>query len=657
MSYEPSDQQTLKLIHYYQHQLENPDSTESEITEESELNDENKYNNLFLLEAVFWRYRNFIEKFTVGGDEVKTNEDALNYFSKFFDNYGLIDPVNLSDKIAERYKEFLQNGQKLLNLKELKDENLRKRLCLVHSFVNKWVNDLILNENLIWNGIMNMMTLGLPIIDNPNYEQLADINCSNKKQLKNIAEFYINGKDNINIIQDIHRTNIKELIGLSSSFVDFLHVYLSKTKLFNLIGPENFGALEEEFAEILQIWNIEENYRWHLYKELIGLNNKIKNEEIENKEHEENEERNSKHSQLIKIELRLATSLLFKKLIKYEDILIHNLDKANNELLTKILKISKNLKDDIYETISNKLSINILVETIKLFKDKLLILCANREWDELSNLLANNLNIIDLGEKDNLNGKIFKEILKEDHIKYLSDKIEKDPELRKRLTNEPGHKIRISLLIDDEEQYEKFCDKYGLIDYKIYRSKEQLTKHYLDALGTKYLKKEINRISASLFVWYTWMENKIFDNKRGKNQDWGCCKIRKQVQKAWELTKIKVHKKYDTLFYIDVDELGTGRRIFIGWLEAQKYLMELKMAESRDVKMKDLLNNDITDTKQFFEVWSGIIVTGGWTDREDKPNILEFIKWLKIQHLIQLRDLMKKDIYVDFRKKLAKSIS
>ncbi|CAK5047853.1 unnamed protein product [Meloidogyne enterolobii] len=163
MCEEPTDKHTLNLIHLYQHELEKPTSSESEITEENELNFEIKYNNSFILEAVFWRYRSFIEDFTVGGDEVLTNNDVIEHFGELLNTSGYRGEIKITDEIAERYKEFLLNGQKLLNMKELKEENLRKRLCLVHSFVIKWANDSILNESLMWSSIMNT-TLGLPII-------------------------------------------------------------------------------------------------------------------------------------------------------------------------------------------------------------------------------------------------------------------------------------------------------------------------------------------------------------------------------------------------------------------------------------------------------------------------------------------------------------
>ncbi|CAK5014525.1 unnamed protein product [Meloidogyne enterolobii] len=163
MCEEPTDKHTLNLIHLYQHKLENPTSSESEITEENELNFEIKYNNSFILEAVFWRYRSFIEDFTVRGDEVLTDNDVIEHFGELLNTSGYRGEIKITDEIGARYKEFLLNGQKLLNMKELKEENLRKRLCLVHSFVTKWANDSILNESLMWSSIMNT-TLGLPII-------------------------------------------------------------------------------------------------------------------------------------------------------------------------------------------------------------------------------------------------------------------------------------------------------------------------------------------------------------------------------------------------------------------------------------------------------------------------------------------------------------
>uniref|UniRef100_A0A914LKB0 Glucuronosyltransferase n=1 Tax=Meloidogyne incognita TaxID=6306 RepID=A0A914LKB0_MELIC len=83
----------------------------------------------------------------------------------------------------------------------------------------------------MWSSIMNT-TLGLPIIetDSSVFHQLQpiEINCSNKKQVKKIAELYINGDDRLEQIQEIHRKNIEELIGVSGSFVEFLRESLSK---------------------------------------------------------------------------------------------------------------------------------------------------------------------------------------------------------------------------------------------------------------------------------------------------------------------------------------------------------------------------------------------------------------------------------------------
>jgi len=163
MCEEPTDKHTLNLIHVYQHELEKPSSSESEITEESESDFEIKQKNLFILEAVFWRYRSFIENFTVGGDEVLTNDDVKEHFGELVTTSGYRGTIHMTDLIIGRYKEFLKNGQKLLNMEELNEENLRKRLCLAHSFVVKWANDPILNESLMWSSIMNT-TLGLPII-------------------------------------------------------------------------------------------------------------------------------------------------------------------------------------------------------------------------------------------------------------------------------------------------------------------------------------------------------------------------------------------------------------------------------------------------------------------------------------------------------------
>ena len=52
---------------------------------------------------------------------------------------------------------------------------------------------------------------------------------------------------------EIHRTNIKLLIKRSNSFRNFIGEMESKTKLFDLLGANNFGKLEDEFPELLKI--------------------------------------------------------------------------------------------------------------------------------------------------------------------------------------------------------------------------------------------------------------------------------------------------------------------------------------------------------------------------------------------------------------------
>jgi len=67
------------------------------------------------------------------------------------------------------------------------------------------------------------------------------------------------------------------------------------------------------------------------------------------------------------------------------------------------------------------------------------------------------------------------------------------------------------------------------------------------------------------------------------------------------------------------------------------------------------LNEKITDPNKFVIEFVNIIEYGCWKARDTEPDIEEFIKWLKIQHLIQIKEFMKKDAYADFRKRLAKS--
>uniref|UniRef100_A0A914MPB3 Uncharacterized protein n=1 Tax=Meloidogyne incognita TaxID=6306 RepID=A0A914MPB3_MELIC len=216
----------------------------------------------------------------------------------------------------------------------------------------------------------------------------------------------------------------------------------------------------------LIIGNMEENYRWYLYKELIGLNYEFINDDLENGENEEIEARSNAED--INLEIRLAKSLLFKKLIKYEDSLILNLLHANNDMLKIIQQLIENIKYYIYVSLPTTCSLNILVEAINLFENKIFDLVVKGDWDQIIYLLGQSITMKDLNEKDELKERVkqIREILREEHVIYLSDKIEKDPELKKRLTNELGHKIRISLILNDEKEYRKFCDKFGLIDYK-----------------------------------------------------------------------------------------------------------------------------------------------------------------------------------------------
>uniref|UniRef100_A0A915P3W6 Polynucleotide adenylyltransferase n=1 Tax=Meloidogyne floridensis TaxID=298350 RepID=A0A915P3W6_9BILA len=303
--------------------------------------------------------------------------------------------------------------------------------------------------------------------------QPIEINCSNKKQIKKIAELYINGDDRLEQIQEIHRKNIEELIGVSGSFVEFLRESLSKNKLFHLLGPRNFGEFETEFAEILEIWNMEENYRWYLYKELIGLNYEFINDDLENGENEEIEARSNAED--VNLEIRLAKSLLFKKLIKYEDSLILNLLHANNDMLKIIQQLIENIKYYIYVSLPTTCSLNILVEAINLFENKIFDLVVKGDWDQIIYLLGQSITMKDLNEKDEL-------------------------------------------------------------------------------------------------------------------------------------------------------------------------------------KERKLLNEKITDPNKFVIEFVNVIEYGGWNARDTEPDIEEFIKWLKIQHLIQIKEFMKKDAYADFRKKLAKKM-
>ncbi|CAK5047856.1 unnamed protein product [Meloidogyne enterolobii] len=210
---------------------------------------------------------------------------------------------------------------------------------------------------------------------------------------------------------------------------------------------------------------MEENYRWYLYKELIGLNYEIINDDLENGENKEIKTRSN--DQDINLEIRLAKSLLFNKLVTYEETLILTLRHANNDVLKIILQLIGNIKYYIYMTLPHLCSLNILIEAINLFKNKIFDLVVKGDWDEILALLGNSITM-KVNDEDELKARIrqYREILREEHVRYLSDKIEKDPELRKRLTNELGHKIRISYLLDDDKEYRKLCDKYGLIDYK-----------------------------------------------------------------------------------------------------------------------------------------------------------------------------------------------
>ena len=85
------------------------------------------------------------------------------YLSNFIYNNDLKGGIEWDNKISEKYKEFLQKGSKLINSDELKKENIRKRLCLLHSFVNKWINDKDINERIIRSEIKHL-TYGLPFI-------------------------------------------------------------------------------------------------------------------------------------------------------------------------------------------------------------------------------------------------------------------------------------------------------------------------------------------------------------------------------------------------------------------------------------------------------------------------------------------------------------
>jgi len=120
----------------------------------------NNLNENFVLSAIIWNYKDFLNKFTIFNEESEREEDSVFYhFIRTFSTYGfrLIKRYQhrWTEPYEKVYKSFILDG-KDVNKKENQNLDNKHKLCLLHEFVDKWIN----NKEFMKNDYLEILIKG-----------------------------------------------------------------------------------------------------------------------------------------------------------------------------------------------------------------------------------------------------------------------------------------------------------------------------------------------------------------------------------------------------------------------------------------------------------------------------------------------------------------
>uniref|UniRef100_A0A915LSU1 polynucleotide adenylyltransferase n=1 Tax=Meloidogyne javanica TaxID=6303 RepID=A0A915LSU1_MELJA len=435
----------------------------------------------------------------------------------------------------------------------------------------------------------------------------------NQDQIQGVSIFIEKLKDDIEYIELSERINNENLMNneeptdqrtveLIDNYKNYLSNNLSlvaekgkngemesKTKLFDLLGANNFGKLEDEFPELLKISEMEENYKNHLYDQALALNIK----------------ENQKNAKIIILypKLRITIAILMRMFLEHENKIKNQIENYQEGEVNGLENELKNVGREIYKSISiniiclqeieSEVIINaktrcILHKIIELFDEKF----EDLKEDNLAikaNLLKktmDNAKVVcepENMEEDDINDEI-QNIVNENHYNYIMERMENDPGFKEKITNGLGIKVKIAKLIGIE-LYGQIQDE--VTDYDIFLNNGQLTKHYLNSMKDEnnIVNQIAHELASHIFVWYSWMENTINSEcgqKKGKKNKkvWKSCSARDWTMGAWNYSKTLFYIEYDCIFAQESQEkLKKIGKKFWRWSMALNVLLEQKMKE------------------------------------------------------------------------------